>query len=272
MSISFINSVLPETVDVKPSYYGYVEGRTWKGFFYDLYRIYIQKVDPKSLEIFTLDDVKRGYVSPEFFAKGALNKIYSIIPLTTFKNLFLTQSIRELTTALKTGAAWEQNFQSAAAGKTLQSLANSYAQTVRDCIFRFNEECEEAGVGSQEFLFVLQGDKLVSFEKRLVFKPEEDKTQPLCLKDWEMVFKQVQRIKNESKDSVCILRNNVLLWDSRGASSLKNWRNLFPERQATTSVDQLSFGQLQKELVSLSMLLEDMKLSLDRKEISDMLR
>ncbi len=115
--------LLPKTVLTETSFYGWKEGRTWKGFFHDLYQLFC-KCNLTNSSTFSLDDVRNGYVSPEFFAEK------SIIHLKTSygeKTEGEWNNIKkELTSVLKIQTVWEGEFQlTSDTHSILYSLANS---------------------------------------------------------------------------------------------------------------------------------------------------
>ncbi len=101
--------LLPKTVLTETSFYGWKEGRTWKGFFHDLYQLFC-KCNLTNSSTFSLDDVRNGYASPEFFAEKSIIHLKTSHGKKTEGEWNNLQ--KELVSALKTQVLWEQEFQS----------------------------------------------------------------------------------------------------------------------------------------------------------------
>ncbi len=130
MSVSIVKTILPSKVETV-TFLGYKEGRTWKGFFYKVFQ-FLCRFPLEDGSVVTLEDVKKGYATPDFFAKKAIEDL-QVLYGECGENFDVME--KQLTAALKTQSFWAETFPTTDLGFSLTRLGVTW-------FFHANRVCE----------------------------------------------------------------------------------------------------------------------------------
>lgn len=229
MSIQLINAILPCQVETV-TFLGCKEGRTWKGFFYELFQRFCGFAAQDASKI-TLEQVKNGYATPDFFAKKVVEDLQVRCADCGGLEEGDWNTIKgQLTTALKTQSFWSETFPQTDLGWSLDDLAKKWLKYANGVCEKFEIECGETVFSwSEEERSLLKRCTLeiTSREKRqsVCFGISNNKCSDAFL-DMQQMFNDVEATKKGMDRQVTQMRKETKVLHDAGLI-------LFPESWET---------------------------------------
>ncbi len=212
MSIQLINAILPLKVETV-TFLGCKEGRTWKGFFHELFQLLWRSPVQDGSRI-TLEDVKNGYASPDFFAKKVVEDLQvRCAECGEVEEGGWDKMKEQLTTALKTQSFWNEAFPGSDLGWSLDGLAKKWLKYANDVCEKFERECGETVFSWSEeegALLESRTSEITSREKRqsVCFGISNNKCSDAFL-DMQQMFNHVEATKKGMDEQVTKMRKET---------------------------------------------------------------